>query len=84
MRRAQKQIAELEAEIEALEEELEKATSASKEAGNTRAAIDTLTAETLSLKEQVTPLSIALSFLYSLHLLPSLHLGSARVVDANL
>ena len=51
--RAQKQIAELEAEIEALEEELEKATAANKEATHTKAAVDELSAEVATLKERV-------------------------------
>ncbi len=51
--RAQKQIAELEAEIEALEEELEKAAAAAKEAADARAAAEELSAEVTLLKEQV-------------------------------
>ena len=51
--RAQKQIAELEAEIEALEEELETATAANKEASQTKVAVDGLSAEIASLKQEV-------------------------------
>ena len=58
--RAQKQIAELEAEIEALEEELEKATAANKEATETRAAVDELSAEVVTLKERVCARTLAL------------------------
>ena len=56
--RAQKQIAELEAEIEALEEELEKATAANKEATHTKAAVDELSAEIATLKERVRDLRL--------------------------
>ncbi len=52
--RAQKQIAELEGEIEALEEELEKAAASSREAVETRAAVEELNAEVESLREKVT------------------------------
>ena len=56
--RAQKQIAELEAEIEALEEELEKASAANKEATDTKVTVSELTAEIASLKEQVRDLPL--------------------------
>lgn len=56
--RAQKQIAELEAEIEALEEELEKATAANKEAKDTKAAVDELGAEVATLKQRVRALHL--------------------------
>ncbi len=57
-RRAQKQIAELEAEIEALEEELETATAANKEASQNKAAADELRAEIASLKDKVRHLQM--------------------------
>ena len=46
-------MAELESEIEALEEELEKATAGSKEAAETRATVEELNSEVESLREKV-------------------------------
>ncbi len=62
--RTQRQVAELEEEIEGLEEELERQSAAAAEANHARASLEALTAEAGSLRQQVSSLSITLPGFY--------------------
>ena len=62
--RTQRQVAELEEEIEGLEEELERQSAAAAEANHARANLEAITAEAGSLRQQVSTLLLILPGFY--------------------